>query len=94
MWGIFLYPAREMPVFPLASESHAAPPSAYLTSYPVRPRGSGAGPNLIAGCDSKLSASFAKNAWRSGQNLPTIVVRLIRPCSHLSFIELIAGCGA
>ena len=29
MWGIFLYPAREMPVFPLASESHAAPPSAY-----------------------------------------------------------------
>jgi hypothetical protein len=54
------------------------------------PLGRGAGLILIAGCDSKLSASFAKNAWRSGRNIPPIVVRMIRPCSHLSFIELIA----
>jgi len=31
-----------------------------LTSHPFPSRGSGAGLNLIAGCDSKLSASFAK----------------------------------
>ena len=91
MWGIFLYPRGRCPVFPLASESHAAPPSAYSDISPCPARGSGAGLNLIAGGDSKLSASLAKNAWRSGRNLPPIVVRLIRPCSHLSFIELIAG---
>jgi hypothetical protein len=56
----------------------AAPPSAYFDSHRVPPRGSGAGLNLIAGCDSKLSASFAKNAWRSGRNIPPIVVRTFR----------------
>jgi len=40
-----------------------------LTSHPFPSRGSGAGLNLIAGYDSKLSASFAKNAWRSGRNI-------------------------
>jgi hypothetical protein len=33
------------------------------------PPGSGAGPILIAGCGGKLSASFSKNAWRSGYSI-------------------------
>jgi hypothetical protein len=33
------------------------------------PAGSGAGPILIAGCGGKLSASFLKNAWRSGYSI-------------------------
>jgi len=33
------------------------------------PAGSGAGLILIAGCGGKLSASFLKNAWRSGYSI-------------------------
>jgi hypothetical protein len=33
------------------------------------PLGSGAGPILIAGCGGKLSATFSKNAWRSGYSI-------------------------
>jgi len=33
------------------------------------PLGSGAGPILIAGCGGKLSATFSKNARRSGYSI-------------------------
>jgi len=33
------------------------------------PPGSGAGPILIAGCGGKLSATFSKNARRSGYSI-------------------------
>src|SRR6478609_789032 len=40
---------------------------------------SGAGLILIAGRDGKLSATLAKNAWRSGRNISLTVVRLEVP---------------
>ena len=40
---------------------------------------SGAGLILIAGRDGKLSATLAKNAWRSGRNISLTVVRIRSP---------------
>jgi len=60
--------AGDAPYFRLRV-SQAAPPSAYSDISPFPSAWKGCRSELDRGYDSKLSASFAKNARRSGRNI-------------------------